>query len=205
MTDDDIRLGVEQTPAFVAIHSLDGLLLWANRITYGLDGKSLIGQPVDLLIFDEDKPHWWEAFRRAQYLRETSEYSVRIHVPSPPGWVRLSGRIGPVIRDDRVVYLTTVTYDVTFRDRAEVNPLAPFVLSPLSRQIVAALWPDAVLKGAALARRVDEVDARGQASSKLRVVLASLVSRNVLALTDAGYTITPAFLPHAAAALRSRA
>jgi len=73
------------------------------------------------------------------------------------------------------------------------NRWEPYFLSPLERQILRCV----IEKGAApakwIAQRTQHTDAAGSPNVKVRGVLANLVEREILAVTDEGYALTPVF------------
>lgn len=194
MDADVIVTALGQAPAFLNLLSPTGTLLWSSRVAYGLDGDTITGRPADAVIFDEDRPAYWEAFRRAKHLRETVNVTIRVVVPEPPGFVRLAVRLAPVVARDRVKHLAVVSQDITAAPR-EVNPLAPYMLSPTSRRIVALLYPDRCFKAAKIARELGESNCRGQASSRLGTLLSNLRARGILFQTEDGYCLAPQFVP----------
>ena len=185
---------IAQTPAFISFHDTDGTLLWANRISFDLP-DDIIGQPSDILIFDEDRPRWHAAFRRAVFHRETVEYRVRIKVDSPPGFAVISGRMGPVLKGDKVQMVAIVCYDATFRE--ESNKLARFVVSDLGRQVIAYLMESGTQRGAAIGVAVGETSGKHQASTKLRLLLNDMKERGILEKVGSGYKISEEFQPMA--------
>ncbi len=181
---------------FIALHSPEGNLIWANRVAYGLQTKKIFNKAADLNIFDEDRAIWWNWFRRSLFEKEINDYSVRVKVPVKPGWVRISGKMGPVILDDKVVYVVTVCHDATFRENG--NALSRFVLGSLEKQIIITLLAaSSPLKGAAIGAKVNQLSKSRQASSTLRNVLVGLCDRRVLEHTPDGYTIAEGFRRHA--------
>jgi hypothetical protein len=182
---------IAQLPAFVAAHDPDGLLLWANRIGYGLDPKKIYGQPAADRILPEDRPRWSELFRRAVHQGETAAVDVRIAVPMAPGVIRMIGHLGPVITGGRVRYVVSVVRDAAPLD----SHVLPFLLGTRERPVVDCLLRSPPLKSAALARKLNG-GFRGQTSpSTLRAILSGLADRGVIENTPAGYRVTNAFRP----------
>ena len=186
---------LQQLPFFVSVCDLRGKLIWTNRITYGLD-DSIIGKPVDLHIVEEDKAQWWVAFRRVIHWMEIVDYSVKVNVPEPPGWVMVNGKLSPYVVRGKTKYVVAIAHDATLRDKA--NPLGKFVLSPIGKLVVRYLLQVGSAKGPSIGRHVGEVGSNGQASPKLRASLAEKVERGVLSHVNGGYAITPEFAPFAA-------
>lgn len=174
-----------QLPGFISLHSPEGTLVWASRISYGLS-EEILGQPADANILEEDRPRWWEAFRRAGTLREVADYVVRVRTPTPPGYVTIQGRLGPVLLRGRLRYVAAVCWDATFRDHR--NPLARFLLSHQQRAVVAALLQS-------------REPMSGKLTPAFRDSLARLVQREILAHDSRGYRVSEAFSPYAYLAL----
>lgn len=115
MPDFDVSLLPEilsQSPLFVTVLSLDGRMLWLNRYAYGYD-RSVDGTSADPIILPEDIPVWLDAFRRAVSGERDVGYTVRLRIPTPPGWVRVVGKLSPVSIDGAVKYVIAVTLDAT--------------------------------------------------------------------------------------------
>lgn len=179
-----------ELPCFLSLLDASGNILWASRYAYGCTAKELVGKPSDAIVVEEDRPLWWDVFRRALHLGETTNYALRGRVPAPPGLVRIVGRIGPV-RRGRKRLVGVVTYDPGLA--AEPFPLARHLFGDLPRRAVVYLLGNGRAKGATIGRHVGEITKGGQATPKLRVLLADLVERNVLAHGPGGYSISPDF------------
>ncbi len=185
-----ILRAIEQSSSFVSLFDREGRIVWTNRLAYGI-GKAIIGKPSDTLVWEEDRDRWWEAFRRVIHHREPVEYVVRIVVPEPPKFVRLVGRLGPVVQRNRVHQVLSICDDRTYRE--EPNPLARFVLTPMSRLVVTWLLEHGPAKGAAIGRAVGQRASSGQASQVLRYRLKALVDRGILEHGRDGYSVSLAF------------
>ncbi len=185
---------LEQLPFFVSVCDTKGTLVWTNRVIYGLNHE-ILGQPSDTHIAEADRPIWWACFRRVVHFREIVDYEVKVIVPEPPGWAKLGGRLSPYVKQDRVQNVVAVAHDQTLRDVP--NPLARFVLSPLGKKVISFLLRVGSAKGPTIGRHVGEVSSNGQASPKLRAVLAEKVMRGILHHVEGGYRISESFAPFA--------
>jgi hypothetical protein len=180
-------------PGYIGILALDGTIEWMNRAGYGLDLSGVIGQPGDSFIAPEDRHIWHSAFSQARHLREVSDYEVRIQVPSPPGWARVWGRIGPVLANGEVRHLISMSHDITLS--SSPSRANRFLLTDLGRRVVVYLREAGTAKGSAIGKQLGESSRAGQASSTLRMLLANLVEQGILQKGTNGYVLAPDFLP----------
>lgn len=177
-------------PVFLSLLDVQGTLVWASRITYGLN-PDLIGQPADVPIAVKDRPVFWERFRRARDLREVANFTLHIEVPAAPGFVKLVGRLAPVIYQDQVAGVVAVSWDATFQ--GEPAAAARFMFDDLGRAVVRTLLADGAMKGAAIGAALGHLANNYQARPKLRAVLAQLCERGILTHGPAGYTVSDGF------------
>lgn len=186
-----------QFPAFLTLLTPAGALVWCNRIGYGLTPK-IMGRPAADLVHPEDRPAWADAVRRAAHQRETVEFAVRF--VTPEGTVTIAGHMRPVVERGRVAHVAAVGRDVGLSLAG--NPLLPFLFTPRSRAVVAAVLEHGPMKSSALAKRLANGDRVRVAPSTLRATLGALCERHVLTVTPAGYDLSESFRPHAHAAVR---
>lgn len=186
-TDAAIINHLGQLPGVIVLNDLKGRLVWASRYFFGFD-ESVLGQQADSPIVLSDRQIWNDAVRRAIYQREISTVTVRVNVPTPPGWATVTNRVGPVVIADRVEYIICLAIDTTFRHNT--NPAAKHMLADIERDIVGTLLLSREpLKASAIAKRTGLRE-----TSAFRTTLANLVSRNILR-RNGGYQITDSFLP----------
>ena len=191
MIEIDVAEVLGQLPGYITLHDLKGRFIWSNKLGLGFD-ESVVGTMADANIFMDDRARWWSFFRRAAIDREVLDYSVKVIVPAKPGWAKIQGRLGPILRNGEVIYVVSLNYDATFHP--ESDPRAKFMLSELERGIVVTLLASKKpIKSAAISARVGE----GRSSSKLRTILANLADRGIVTSTAFGYTISEQFRAHA--------
>lgn len=192
MLPDQFQHIISQFPAFISLFSPDGSIAWLNLTSYGMKHSDMVGQPSDMLILEDDRPLWWESFRRALREKETVRYRVRVGTPEPPHIVTLAGKLAPVILDGQVAFVGCVCWGLT-PGQAERGALPAGIpagarwLSPICEQIVAHLdsHRDRWVKSMELARAVE-----AEHGNRFRAILTNLVDRRILeARPGLGYRI----------------
>lgn len=202
MNEQSLLAALPQFPSFLCLYAPDRTIAWCNTLGYGRECTSVIGECSDEHVMESDRVWWQEMFRRAVYLRETSIFTLNLHTPHPPGFLRVQGKIGPIIHNGSVIYVATVSTDVTAHTPVStINPLARFFFTPLCRATVAYLLENGHSKGASIGKAIGELSSNGQASPKLRAILSSLQERCVVAHSPGGYHVSDAFSPFIACAL----
>ncbi len=190
MNSSDFEKALAQLPGFFALMTVDGTLVKANTISYGLP-DSIIGQSAASLVHPDDQEYWLIKFRLAAYRNEASDFEVRVPVPVEPGWIRIRGRMGPVVIDGETRYVATLFFDVTAGQASSFfdGGVAKFVLSPAERLIVETLLKAGKpLKSRSIAMRAGE-----RPSSSLRSRLSALVERGILSISVSGYEVASKF------------
>lgn len=197
-----LRECLAQMPAYLSVFGTDGRIVWLSATGFGVDPSALLGRPSDTLIPEADRPRWRSYLHRVVHQRELVRYTVDVDVPAPPGRVRLTGRLAPVIIAGRVAYVACACTDATYRPAEACEgchlaqpagspapaqtpepgrPPGALWLSPLERRIVAALagrgWTPA-RELCVLAGESDTGDFRAVARNLVeRLVLESAPSR----------------------------
>jgi hypothetical protein len=188
----DIFAALAQCPAFVTVFSRDGKMLWLSHSGYGYRSEDFIDGPADAAIVEEDRPLWWDAFRRARDDRELVRYRVRVGTPEPPHTAVLEGRIAPVVQRGRVTHVICAAWDVTrgFTDRSPIPaglPAGSRWLSSVGERVVSYLDRnrDRWVRSEEIADRVGE-----SSGHRFRAQLTALVERRILeARAGAGYRL----------------
>lgn len=183
---------LDQIPLFVTVLSPSGKVTWVNRLGYGVKKKDVLGKDVERVILEEDRVSWWESFRRTLHHREIVDYEVKVKVPDRLGYARNSGTLFPVVVKGKVEAVVSISQDSSAANKVS---LAAFMFCPLGMKVMRVLLDQGPLKGAAVGRKVNEVNRAGQASSTLRNLLSSLVDRGVLEHSSSGYRVSERFLP----------
>ncbi len=141
----DVLGCLAQAPLHMALLSRDGLLLWANTVTYGLDPGGVIGRPADQFIPVPMRAAWWASFMRVRDRGEVVPYTTEIEIPEPPHLVRLEGAMSPVRQGGRITHILAITEDVTTQPEAVIVspplrppglPLGALWVTPLGQQVI---------------------------------------------------------------------